>query len=122
VPDIILCNRTRLGELLQTFGCADVIAPMNAEEFGRRAGELIARGTSTSRPPRSLRASTVETGTHRALPDIRAVFAIPCFGVGVLFAIAAATFFTNLEAREAAVFAAIFWLAAFLLVQRQPTT
>ena len=118
----VQCQKTRLGELLQTFGCADVVAPMNAEGFGRRAGELIARGASTSGPPRSLRASTVETAIQRVVRDICAISAIPCFGIGVAFAIAAATFFTNLDAREAAVFASIFWLGAFLLVQRQQTT
>jgi len=31
----------RLPELLETFGCADVIAPIDADAFGSKAGELI---------------------------------------------------------------------------------
>jgi hypothetical protein len=31
----------RLAELMKTFGCADVIAPVDAEAFGKRAGELL---------------------------------------------------------------------------------
>jgi hypothetical protein len=42
--------------------------------------------------------------------DICAISAIPCFGFGVAFGITAATFLTNLNAREAVVFAAMFWL------------
>ena len=114
-------QQDRLAELLQMFECADVVAPVNSEGFGSRAGELIARAASTSGPPRSLRASSHETGTQHVMRDICAISAIPCFGIGMAFAIAAATFFTNLDAREAAVFAAIFWLGAFLLVQRRPT-
>ena len=34
----------RLSELLASFGCADVIAPIDAAAFGRRAGELIRQG------------------------------------------------------------------------------
>jgi hypothetical protein len=30
-----------LAELMKTFGCADVIAPVDAEAFGERAGELL---------------------------------------------------------------------------------
>jgi hypothetical protein len=31
----------RLAELMKTFGCADVIAPVDPEAFGKRAGELL---------------------------------------------------------------------------------
>jgi hypothetical protein len=31
----------RLAGLMKAFGCADVIAPVDAEAFGRRAGELL---------------------------------------------------------------------------------
>jgi hypothetical protein len=31
----------RLAELMKTFGCADMIAPVDAEAFGKRAGELL---------------------------------------------------------------------------------
>ena len=117
----VRCQESRLAELLQTFGCADVVAPMNGEEFGRRAGELIVRGASTSGASHSLRASRVDA-TQRVVRDICAISAIPCFGFGVAFAIAGATFLTDLHAREALVFAAIFWLGALLLVQREPTT
>ena len=34
-------GNNRLAELMKSFGCADVIASVDAEEFGRRAGELI---------------------------------------------------------------------------------
>src|SRR5690242_1363711 len=34
---------TPLAELLKAFGCADIIAPVDAVAFGRRAGELMTR-------------------------------------------------------------------------------
>ena len=34
---------TPLAELLKVFGCADIIAPVDAVAFGRRAGELMTR-------------------------------------------------------------------------------
>jgi hypothetical protein len=34
-------DANRLPELLNLFGCADVIAPIDDAAFGRRAGELI---------------------------------------------------------------------------------
>ena len=36
-------DRNRLNELLQAFGCADVVAPVDADAFARSAGELICR-------------------------------------------------------------------------------
>ena len=39
----------RLAELMKTFGCADVIAPVDAEAFGKRAGELLTRVVSGER-------------------------------------------------------------------------
>jgi hypothetical protein len=33
----------KLPELLAAFGCADVIAPVNADAFSRKAGDLISR-------------------------------------------------------------------------------
>jgi hypothetical protein len=33
----------RLAELMKACGCADVIAPVDAEAFGKRAGELLTR-------------------------------------------------------------------------------
>jgi hypothetical protein len=39
-------DTNRLGELMKSFGCADVIAPVDLDAFGRRAGELIRRGVS----------------------------------------------------------------------------
>jgi hypothetical protein len=33
----------RLAGLMKAFGCADVIAPVDAEAFGKRAGELLTR-------------------------------------------------------------------------------
>jgi hypothetical protein len=32
-----------VAELMKVFGCADVIAPVDAEAFGRRVGELLTR-------------------------------------------------------------------------------
>jgi hypothetical protein len=34
----------RLAALMKAYGCADVIAPVDVEAFGRKAGELIAQG------------------------------------------------------------------------------
>jgi hypothetical protein len=39
-----------LAELLKLFGCADVVASVDADVFGRRTGELIRRGISTKAP------------------------------------------------------------------------
>jgi hypothetical protein len=36
-------GKGRLPELLDAFGCADVIALVDADAFGRKAGELISR-------------------------------------------------------------------------------
>jgi hypothetical protein len=33
----------RLADLMKLFGCADVVAPVDEDTFGRRAGELICR-------------------------------------------------------------------------------
>ena len=33
----------RFPELLKTLGCANVVAPVDADAFGKRAGELISR-------------------------------------------------------------------------------
>jgi hypothetical protein len=34
-------GRSRLPELLDAFGCADVVAPVDADAFAKKAGELI---------------------------------------------------------------------------------
>ena len=36
-------DNNRLPDLMKLFGCADVIAPVDEDTFGRRAGELICR-------------------------------------------------------------------------------
>jgi hypothetical protein len=36
-------GKSRLPELLDAFGCADVITPVDADAFARNAGELISR-------------------------------------------------------------------------------
>jgi hypothetical protein len=36
-------GKSRLPELLAVFGCADVIAPLDEDEFSRKAGELISQ-------------------------------------------------------------------------------
>jgi hypothetical protein len=43
-------DTNRLAELMKLFECADVIAPVDVDAFGRRAGELIRRAVS-SKPP-----------------------------------------------------------------------
>ena len=42
-------DKKRLAELMSSFGCTDVIASVDAEAFGKRAGELIARVVSRPR-------------------------------------------------------------------------
>jgi hypothetical protein len=37
----------QLPQLLNLYGCADVVAPVDQDAFGRRASELIKRGIST---------------------------------------------------------------------------
>jgi hypothetical protein len=44
-------DRNRLADLMKSFGCADVVAPVNAAEFGRRACELICRKKAESVTP-----------------------------------------------------------------------
>jgi hypothetical protein len=41
----------RLPKLLNLFGCADVIAPVDDATFGRRAGELICRKKAQTGTP-----------------------------------------------------------------------
>jgi hypothetical protein len=36
-------DKNRLADLMKSFGCADVVAPADTAEFGRRACELICR-------------------------------------------------------------------------------
>jgi hypothetical protein len=36
-------DNNRLTDLLKMFGCADIIAPIDAESFGKRVGELLTR-------------------------------------------------------------------------------
>ena len=42
-------DKTRLAELLQSFGCADVVAPVDVGAFGKRAGDLIRQGARSQR-------------------------------------------------------------------------
>jgi hypothetical protein len=42
-------GKTRLAELLESFGCADVVAPVDLAAFGKRAGELIRQGARGQR-------------------------------------------------------------------------
>ena len=54
----------RLAELMKTFGCADMIAPVDAEAFGKRAGELLTRVVFSKRAEwlaRSKRGAAMET-------------------------------------------------------------
>ena len=41
----------RLPELLEAFGCADVVAPVDADAFGSKAGELICGHRAASVTP-----------------------------------------------------------------------
>jgi hypothetical protein len=41
----------RLADLMKSFGCVDVVAPVDAAEFGRRACELICRKKAESVTP-----------------------------------------------------------------------
>jgi hypothetical protein len=37
-------GKARLAELLESLGCADVVAPVDMVAFGKRAGDLIRQG------------------------------------------------------------------------------
>ena len=41
-------DKNRLSVLLQSLGCADVVAPVDADAFARSAGELISRTRCTT--------------------------------------------------------------------------
>jgi hypothetical protein len=43
-------DENRFAELLNIFGCADAVAPLNVDAFGRKAGELIWRAVSIPKP------------------------------------------------------------------------
>jgi hypothetical protein len=43
-------DNDRLAGLMKLFGCADVVAPLNAEVFAERAGELIVQGVGKRLP------------------------------------------------------------------------
>jgi hypothetical protein len=44
-------EKARLDELITLFGCGNDIAPFETSAFGKKVGELIARGVSaTTRP------------------------------------------------------------------------
>jgi hypothetical protein len=57
----------RLAELRKTFGCADVIAPVDAEAFGRRAGELL---THIAFGKRAEWVTRVVSGEQHVLRDV----------------------------------------------------
>jgi len=44
-------DNNRLVELLNSFGCADVVAPVDENRFGRRAGEVICRNKAGAITP-----------------------------------------------------------------------
>jgi hypothetical protein len=56
----------RLAELMKAFGCADVTAPVDAEAFGKRAGELLTRVVFSKRAEWLAR---VVSGDQRVLRD-----------------------------------------------------
>jgi len=58
-------DKNRLSELLQSFGCADVVAPVDADAFARSAGELIyrTRGKIVTRK----KGKTTTAGKYRLL-------------------------------------------------------
>jgi hypothetical protein len=47
-------DSNQLAELLKFFGCADAVAPVETELFGRRAGELIRQAASAVREEKPL--------------------------------------------------------------------
>ena len=51
-------GKSRLPELLDAFGCADVVAPVDADAFAKKAGELISRRKAGELIPRK-KAETV---------------------------------------------------------------
>jgi hypothetical protein len=62
-------DEKRLAELMSSFGCTDVIATVDAEAFGKRAGELIARVVRRPRAvPRTEKPiqSTTSAATERS--------------------------------------------------------
>ena len=64
----------RLPDLLKDFGCADVVAPVEWEGFGRRAGELICRKKPTTAGKYRLRAlKALETAAQTRDPYAAAV-------------------------------------------------
>ena len=68
----------RLPELLEAFGCADVVAPVDADAFGSKAGELIcghrvATVTPTAAKYRLRALQCVETAAQSRDPYARDV-------------------------------------------------
>jgi hypothetical protein len=64
-------QNAQLGELLMLFGCGDEIAPFDANAFGKKAGELIAKVSSDQpKPSRRLGvdSSALSHSAHRAAP------------------------------------------------------
>jgi hypothetical protein len=62
-------DKKRLAELMSSFGCTDVIATVDAEAFGKRAGELIAQVVRRRRAvPRTEKPiqSTTSVATERS--------------------------------------------------------
>src|SRR5207248_3028421 len=60
-------DNNRLIDLMKLFGCADVIAPIDAESFGRRVGELLTRAVSGEQhvPQNVLKIDRVRPGAPR---------------------------------------------------------
>jgi hypothetical protein len=50
----------RLADLMKLFGCEDVVAPVDQDTFGRRAGEVICRKKATIAGKYRLRALQCE--------------------------------------------------------------
>jgi hypothetical protein len=55
----------RLPDLMKSFGCADVVAPVDADEFGKRTGELISRNKGKTVTRKKGNAVTPAAGKYR---------------------------------------------------------
>jgi hypothetical protein len=56
---------SRLPNLLEVFGCADVIAAVDVDAFGRKAGELIFQITAGKRTRKKAENVTPTAGKYR---------------------------------------------------------
>jgi len=87
-------DKNRLSVLLQSFGCADVVAPVDADAFARSAGELISRtrgkpvtrkkGKSTAGKYRLLALQCEEVATQTRDPHAKDMLTVVAREFGLL--------------------------------------